>query len=238
MIGSSSVRSGLQSPGRDARDDLRRRLPPAERCAPDRCADDTIGEPAASVASLNRAVTVGALEIRKVTIVAVVVAAISPRGARASARAHSIGLHMRAASMDFAHRAASRRPGEPVIASAVLISRGPRRRRRGDAHRPVPARHPGFALKDTIIVLVGVVVGGMNRLFSATLGGFAIGLSRGDRRRASDRPDRLTCPRSSSASSSSCSSCGPPACSRAAGGRRGAGVNVLRAWLQLAAPAC
>jgi branched-chain amino acid transport system permease protein len=34
---------------------------------------------------------------------------------------------------------------------------------------------PGFALQDTIVVLAGVVVGGMNRLLSATLGGFAIG---------------------------------------------------------------
>ncbi len=32
-----------------------------------------------------------------------------------------------------------------------------------------------FALRETIVVLAGVVVGGMNRLLSATLGGFAIG---------------------------------------------------------------
>jgi branched-chain amino acid transport system permease protein len=34
---------------------------------------------------------------------------------------------------------------------------------------------PDYALRDTIIVLVGVVVGGLDRLWSATLGGFAIG---------------------------------------------------------------
>jgi branched-chain amino acid transport system permease protein len=38
-----------------------------------------------------------------------------------------------------------------------------------------PLVTPGFALQDTIIVLAGVVVGGMNKLLSATLGGFAIG---------------------------------------------------------------
>ena len=36
-----------------------------------------------------------------------------------------------------------------------------------------------FALRDTIIVLVGVVVGGIDRLWSATLGGFAIGFATG-----------------------------------------------------------
>ena len=32
-----------------------------------------------------------------------------------------------------------------------------------------------YAVRDTIIVLVGVVVGGIDRLWTATLGGFAIG---------------------------------------------------------------
>jgi branched-chain amino acid transport system permease protein len=36
-----------------------------------------------------------------------------------------------------------------------------------------------FALNDTIIVLAGVVLGGMNRPVSATLGGFAIGFASG-----------------------------------------------------------
>ena len=38
---------------------------------------------------------------------------------------------------------------------------------------------PDFALHDTIIVLVGVVVGGIDRLWTATLGGFAIGFTTG-----------------------------------------------------------
>ena len=42
-----------------------------------------------------------------------------------------------------------------------------------------PLVTPDFALRDTIIVLAGVVVGGMNRLLSATLGGFAIGFVSG-----------------------------------------------------------
>jgi branched-chain amino acid transport system permease protein len=39
-----------------------------------------------------------------------------------------------------------------------------------------PFVEPQFALRDTIIVLVGVVVGGLDRLWTATLGGFAIGV--------------------------------------------------------------
>jgi branched-chain amino acid transport system permease protein len=42
-----------------------------------------------------------------------------------------------------------------------------------------PLVTPTFALTDTIVVLAGVVVGGMNRLVSATLGGFAIGFASG-----------------------------------------------------------
>ena len=42
-----------------------------------------------------------------------------------------------------------------------------------------PLVTPEFALQDTIVVLAGVVVGGMNRLLSATLGGFAIGFASG-----------------------------------------------------------
>jgi branched-chain amino acid transport system permease protein len=38
---------------------------------------------------------------------------------------------------------------------------------------------PDVALRDTIIVLVGGVVGGIDRLRSATLGGFAIGFAKG-----------------------------------------------------------
>jgi branched-chain amino acid transport system permease protein len=42
-----------------------------------------------------------------------------------------------------------------------------------------PLVTPDFALRDTILVLAGVVLGGMNRLVSATLGGFAIGFAAG-----------------------------------------------------------
>jgi branched-chain amino acid transport system permease protein len=42
-----------------------------------------------------------------------------------------------------------------------------------------PLVGPDFALRETIVVLVGVVVGGIDRLWTATLGGFAIGFATG-----------------------------------------------------------
>ena len=42
-----------------------------------------------------------------------------------------------------------------------------------------PLVTPDFALRDTIVVLAGVVLGGLNRPFPATLGGFSIGFASG-----------------------------------------------------------
>jgi branched-chain amino acid transport system permease protein len=42
-----------------------------------------------------------------------------------------------------------------------------------------PLVTPDFALRDTIVVLAGVVVGGLNRPVAATLGGFSIGFASG-----------------------------------------------------------
>jgi len=42
-----------------------------------------------------------------------------------------------------------------------------------------PLVTPDFALRDTIVVLAGVVLGGLNRPIPATLGGFSIGFASG-----------------------------------------------------------
>jgi branched-chain amino acid transport system permease protein len=42
-----------------------------------------------------------------------------------------------------------------------------------------PLVTPDFALRDTIVVLAGVVLGGLSRPIPATLGGFAIGFASG-----------------------------------------------------------
>jgi branched-chain amino acid transport system permease protein len=141
--------------------------------------DDTIGEPAASVASLNRAVTVWGVEIRKVTIVAVVVAVVS-LGLLALLLARTrIGLQMRAAAADFGTARLLGVRANTVISAAVLLSALLAAAVAVILTVQNPLVTPDFALKDTIIVLVGVVVGGIDRLWTAMLGGFAIGFVTG-----------------------------------------------------------
>jgi branched-chain amino acid transport system permease protein len=141
--------------------------------------DGTIGEPADSLSGLNQAVEVAGVDVRKISIVAVLVAAAA-LGALALLLARTtIGLHMRAAAADFATARLLGVQANRVIGLAVLLS--------GLLAATVaviltvqsPLVTPGFALRDTIVVLVGVVVGGIDRLWTATLGGFTIGFATG-----------------------------------------------------------
>src|SRR6266511_3129598 len=138
-----------------------------------------LGEVAASISSLNEAITVGGVEIRKVTIVAVGVAIVAlPLLAFLLTRT-TIGLHTRAAAGDFRTARLLGVRVNRVIAFAVVLS--------GILAAAVavlltvqtPLVAPDFALHDTIVVLIGVVVGGIDRLWTATLGGFAIGFASG-----------------------------------------------------------
>lgn len=141
--------------------------------------DDTIGEPAASVASLNRAVTIWGVDVRKVTIVAVVVA-VASLGLLALLLARTrIGLQMRAAATDFDTARLLGVKANTVIGVAVLLSALLAAAVAVILTVQNPLVSPDFALKDTIIVLVGVVVGGIDRLWTAMLGGFAIGFATG-----------------------------------------------------------
>ena len=138
-----------------------------------------LGKPASSLASLNRPVTVGNVDVRKITIVAIVVAAVCLAALVLLLERTTIGLHMRAAAMDFSTARLLGVRAERVYATAVVIS--------GVVAAAVavlltvqsPLVTPGFGLSQTIVVLAGVVVGGMNRLLSATLGGFSIGFVAG-----------------------------------------------------------
>jgi branched-chain amino acid transport system permease protein len=141
--------------------------------------DGTIGEPAVSVASLNEVVTVHGVDIRKVTILAVVVAIVALGLLALLLGRTTIGLQMRAAATDFRTARLLGIRADRVIGAAVLLS--------GILAAAVaviltvqnPLVSPDFALKETIVVLVGVVVGGIDRLWTATLGGFAIGFATG-----------------------------------------------------------
>ena len=141
--------------------------------------DNTIGEIATSIAPLNQPTTVAGVDVRKITIVAVAVTAVVLALLAALLLRTTVGLHMRAAAADFRTARLLGVRANRVIAFAVFLS--------GLLAAVVavmltvqfPFVGPDFALRDTIVVLVGVVVGGIDRLWTATLGGFAIGFTTG-----------------------------------------------------------
>ncbi len=138
-----------------------------------------LGKIAASVAQLNRPVAVGGVDIRKITIVAIVVVALCLLALHLLLTRTSVGLQMRAASMDFRTARALGVRANRVIGGAVLISGALAAVVAIMLTVQTPLVTPDFALRDTIVVLAGVVVGGMNRPVPATLGGFAIGFASG-----------------------------------------------------------
>jgi branched-chain amino acid transport system permease protein len=117
--------------------------------------------------------------VRKITIASVVVAAVALGLLALLLARTTIGLHMRAAAADFGTARLLGVRASRVIAFAVVLS--------GLLAATVaviltvqnPFVGPDFALRETIVVLVGVVVGGIDRLWTATLGGFAIGFATG-----------------------------------------------------------
>ncbi len=139
----------------------------------------SLGKIATSVATLNTPWVIGGVDIRKISIVAVLVTAACLAALQLLLERTSVGLHMRAASMDFTTSRLLGVRANRVIASAVLVS--------GFLAAVVavlltvqfPLVTPSFALNDTIVVLAGVVLGGLNRPVPATLGGFTIGFASG-----------------------------------------------------------
>jgi branched-chain amino acid transport system permease protein len=139
----------------------------------------TFGRIATSLTFLNRPVAIAGVDVRKISIVAIVVAVVCLVALNALLERTTIGLHMRAASMDFDTARLLGVRANRVIGVAVLLS--------GALAAVVavmltvqnPLVTSDFALHDTIIVLAGVVLGGMNRPIPATLGGFVIGFGSG-----------------------------------------------------------
>jgi branched-chain amino acid transport system permease protein len=115
--------------------------------------------------------------VRKITVVAIVAAVVALAALTLLLAKTTVGLHMRAAAADFQTARVLGVRANGVITLAVLIS--------GLLAGVVsvilvvenPFVEPHFALRDTIIVLVGAVVGGLDRLWTATLGGFTIGVA-------------------------------------------------------------
>jgi branched-chain amino acid transport system permease protein len=138
-----------------------------------------LGKIATSFAYLQRPVVISGVDIRKITIVAIVVAVVCLAALNLLLERTTVGLHMRAASLDFQTARLLGVRANRVIGAAVLISGGLAAVVAVMLTVQTPLVTPDFALRDTIIVLAGVVLGGMNRPIPATLGGFAIGFASG-----------------------------------------------------------
>jgi branched-chain amino acid transport system permease protein len=138
-----------------------------------------LGEVAPSLASLARPITVGGVEIRKITLVSIAVAAGALALLALLLMRTTIGLHTRAAASDFGTARMVGVRANRVIAFAVFLSGLIAAAVAVMMTVQLPFVTPDFALRDTIVVLVGVVVGGIDRLWTATLGGFTIGFASG-----------------------------------------------------------
>ena len=134
-----------------------------------------VGDSVGVLGQLNRAVTIGSLDVRWVTFLAIGVSAVSLVALTLLLSRTEIGLQMRAAAVDFRTARMLGVRADRVVMTAVGISG----LLAGAAAVIISIESPQVTnttgLNETIFVLIGVVVGGMNRLLSATLGGFTIG---------------------------------------------------------------
>lgn len=133
------------------------------------------GKIVSTLGGLNTAVNVGGVDIRWISFVSLAVG-IALLGATATLLDRTpVGLHIRAAAADFRTARILGVRGNRVIGISVAIS--------GFLAAAVavlitvqqPLVTPDYGVQITIFALVGVVVGGLDRLWTATLGGFAIG---------------------------------------------------------------
>jgi branched-chain amino acid transport system permease protein len=135
-----------------------------------------LGKTVGTLTGLNRPIGGGGeLIIRWIWVVDIVAAAIALGALTLLLTKTDLGLHMRAAAADFRTARLLGVRANAVIFAAVLLSGVLAAVVAVLMTAETPYVTPDYALRDTIIVLVGVVVGGLDRLWSATLGGFAIG---------------------------------------------------------------
>ncbi|HZT53579.1 MAG TPA: branched-chain amino acid ABC transporter permease [Gaiellaceae bacterium] len=138
-----------------------------------------LGKSAGSLALLNQPWDIGGVFVKKIAVISVATAAGCLALLQLLLTRTPVGLHMRAAAMDFQTARLLGMRANRVIGGAVLVS---------GVFAAVAAVMLSvqeitvtwtFGLQDTIYVLAGVVLGGLNRPVPATLGGFAIGFASG-----------------------------------------------------------
>lgn len=136
-----------------------------------------VGDSVGVLGGLNRAATIGSLHVRWITFVAIGAGLVTLAALSLLLNGTSIGLQMRAAAADFHTARLLGVRADTVILTAVAISGVLAAISAVILSVQSPQVTNTTGLNETIFVLVGVVVGGMNRLLSATLGGFAIGFA-------------------------------------------------------------
>jgi branched-chain amino acid transport system permease protein len=135
------------------------------------------GSTVGTLGGLNTAIAIGTLRIRWIAIVAVIVGAVLLSGLTLFLNRTTIGLELRASAADFRTARLLGVRADRVIGYSFAIS--------GALAAAVsvlltvqsPLVTPDFGVQVTIFALVGVVVGGLDRLLTATLGGFLIGFA-------------------------------------------------------------
>jgi branched-chain amino acid transport system permease protein len=138
-----------------------------------------LGKTVGTLTGLNRPIGDGTLIVRWIWVVDVIVALGALAGLLALLNRTNLGLHMRAAAADFRTARMLGVRANPTIMVAVILSGVLAAVVAVLMTAETPYVTPDYALRDTIVVLVGVVVGGIDRLWTATLGGFAIGFASG-----------------------------------------------------------
>jgi len=141
-----------------------------------------IGKIVVVIPKLSEPLTIGGVHIRWITIVTILIAMGVFVALTLLLTKTTIGLQMRAASIDAQTARLLGVRANAVITAAVLVSGVIAAIVAVILPMAVPERvlvSPDYALRETIIVLVGVVVGGIDRLLSATLGGFTMGFAVG-----------------------------------------------------------
>jgi branched-chain amino acid transport system permease protein len=137
----------------------------------------TRGNPANALSMLGGSATSGELHLRWVTIVMIAAGLLLLSGTALILGRTNIGLQMRAAAADFRAARLLGVRADTVISFAFVLA--------GVFAAVVallftvqtPLVTPTFGLNIVIVALVGAVVGGVDRLWSATAGGFFIGLA-------------------------------------------------------------
>ncbi|HEU4450473.1 MAG TPA: branched-chain amino acid ABC transporter permease [Gaiellaceae bacterium] len=135
------------------------------------------GQNVGVLSELNRAASIGDLRIRWVTLVSIGVGAVLLAATALVLARTDIGLQMRAASMDAPTAQLLGVRASTVIRFAFLLAAVVAAAATVLLTVQRPLVTPSYGFQLVIPALVGVVVGGMDRLVTATLGGFAIGFA-------------------------------------------------------------